>query len=83
MEGLIGLIIIVAVVIVALSVFLSFVPIGLWITAFFSGVRVGIFTLIGMRFRRVAPSRIVNPLIKATKAGLDLNIDKLEAHFLA
>ncbi len=83
MEGLIGLIIIVAVVIVAISVFLSFVPIGLWITAFFSGVRVGIFTLIGMRFRRVAPSRIVNPLIKATKAGLNLNIDKLEAHFLA
>lgn len=36
-----------------------------------------------MRFRRVAPSRIVNPLIKATKAGLDLNIDKLEAHYLA
>lgn len=83
MEGLIGLIIIVAVVIVGLSVFLSFVPIGLWITAFFSGVRVGMFTLIGMRFRRVAPSRIVNPLIKATKAGLNLNIDKLEAHFLA
>lgn len=83
MEGLIGVIIIVAVVIVAISVFLSFVPIGLWITAFFSGVRVGIFTLIGMRFRRVAPSRIVNPLIKATKAGLNLNIDKLEAHFLA
>lgn len=83
MEGLIGLIIIVAVVIVGLSVFLSFVPIGLWITAFFSGVRVGIFTLIGMRFRRVAPSRIVNPLIKATKAGLKLNIDKLEAHYLA
>jgi uncharacterized protein YqfA (UPF0365 family) len=83
MESLIVLIISVAVVIVILSVFLSFVPIGLWITAYFSGVRVGIFTLIGMRFRRVAPSRIVNPLIKATKAGLNLNIDKLEAHFLA
>lgn len=83
MEGLIGLIITVAVVIVLLSVFLSFVPLGLWVTAFFSGVRVGIFTLIGMRFRRVAPSRIVNPLIKATKAGLALNIDKLEAHYLA
>jgi len=83
MEGLISLIIIVAVVIIGLSVFLSFVPLGLWVTAFFSGVRVGIFTLIGMRFRRVAPSRIVNPLIKATKAGLNLNIDKLEAHFLA
>jgi uncharacterized protein YqfA (UPF0365 family) len=40
-------------------------------------------TLIGMRLRRVAPSRIVNPMIKATKAGLDINIDELEAHFLA
>ncbi|RQD69792.1 MAG: UPF0365 family protein [Tindallia sp. MSAO_Bac2] len=83
MESLIGLIVILAVVLVMLSVFLSFFPIGLWITAMFSGVRIGIFTLVGMRFRRVKPSNIVNPLIKATKAGLDLNSDKLEAHFLA
>lgn len=82
-ESLIGLIVILAVVLVMLSVFLSFFPIGLWITAMFSGVRIGIFTLVGMRFRRVKPSNIVNPLIKATKAGLDLNSDKLEAHFLA
>ncbi len=82
-ETLIGLIVSLAVVLVILSVFLSFFPIGLWITAIFSGVRIGIFTLVGMRFRRVKPSNIVNPLIKATKAGLDLNSDKLEAHFLA
>ncbi len=82
-ESLIGLIVILAIVLVMLSVFLSFFPIGLWITAMFSGVRIGIFTLVGMRFRRVKPSNIVNPLIKATKAGLDLNSDKLEAHFLA
>lgn len=82
-ESLIGLIVILAVVLVMLSVFLSFFPIGLWITAMFSGVRIGIFTLVGMRFRRVKPSSIVNPLIKATKAGLEMNSDKLEAHFLA
>ncbi|MBB6217927.1 uncharacterized protein YqfA (UPF0365 family) [Anaerosolibacter carboniphilus] len=71
------------VVLLLLGLLFSFIPVGLWITAYFSGVKIGIFTLIGMRFRKVSPSRIVNPLIKATKAGLDLNIDKLEAHYLA
>jgi uncharacterized protein YqfA (UPF0365 family) len=75
--------IIIAVAIVAISVFFSFVPIGLWISAFAAGVRVGIFTLIGMRLRRVIPARVVNPLIKAVKAGIDLSINKLEAHYLA
>jgi len=75
--------IVIALVIVFISLFLSFVPIGLWISAFAAGVRVGIFTLIGMRLRRVIPSRVVNPLIKAVKAGLDLSINKLEAHYLA
>ena len=70
-------------IIILLILFFTFVPVGLWITAFFSGVRVKISTLIGMRLRRVVPSRIVNPMIKATKAGLDLNIDELEAHYLA
>lgn len=79
----IGIIIVAVVVIVLLSIILSFIPVGLWITAYFSGVKIGIFTLIGMRLRRVAPIRIVNPLIKATKAGLKLNVDKLEAHYLA
>lgn len=80
---LIGLIITAVVVIIALSIFFRFVPLGLWITAFFSDVRVGIGTLIGMRLRRVTPHEIINPLIKATKAGLNLNIDELEAHYLA
>lgn len=81
--GFISLIIIAILVIIALSIFLRFVPVGLWITAFFSGVKVNIGTLIGMRFRRVAPRNIIQPLIKATKAGLDLNTDQLEAHYLA
>lgn len=71
------------IVIILIMLFFTFVPVGLWITAFFSGVRVRIATLIGMRLRRVVPSRIVNPMIKATKAGLSINIDDLEAHYLA
>ena len=70
-------------IIVLLILFFTFVPVGLWITAFFSGVKIKISTLIGMRLRRVVPSRIVNPMIKATKGGLDLDIDELEAHYLA
>ena len=70
-------------IIIFLMVFFTFVPVGLWITALFTGVRVRISTLIGMRLRRVIPSRIVNPLIKATKAGLTIDIDDLEAHYLA
>ena len=75
--------VIIAGIIIVLSVFFSFVPIGLWISAAAAGVKVGIFNLIGMRLRRVVPSRVVNPMIKATKAGLDISINKLEAHFLA
>ncbi|WP_069649327.1 flotillin-like protein FloA [Caloranaerobacter ferrireducens] len=83
MTGFASIIIIAVIVIFFLTIFFSFVPVGLWITAYFSGVRIGIFTLVGMRLRRVIPSRIVNPMIKATKAGLDLGVDKLEAHYLA
>ena len=70
-------------IIIILMLFFSFVPVGLWITAYFSGVKIKMGTLIGMKLRRVAPSRIVNPMIKATKAGLNINVDELEAHYLA
>ena len=78
--GSLGIIIL---VFVFLIMFFSFVPVGLWITAFFSGVRIKISDLVGMKLRRVRPSRIVNPSIKATKAGLNLDISGLEAHYLA
>jgi len=68
---------------VVAAVFLHFVPIGLWISALAADVHVGIFTLIGMRMRRVPPAKIVMPLIKANKAGLDVNVNQLEAHYLA
>ncbi|MBC7342298.1 MAG: flotillin-like protein FloA [Clostridia bacterium] len=76
-------IIILVIALVALMILFSFIPVGLWISALAAGVRVGIFTLIGMRLRRVPPAKIINPLIKAMKAGLDVSVDKLEAHYLA
>lgn len=75
--------IIVTLAVLVLSLFFSFVPVGLWISAAAAGVKVGLMNLVGMRIRRVAPARIVNPLIKATKAGLDLNTNQLESHHLA
>lgn len=82
-SGLISLGIITFLVILFLAIFFTFVPVTLWISAIAAGVRVSIFTLIGMRLRRVIPSRVVNPLIKAHKAGLDVQINQLESHYLA
>jgi len=64
-------------------VFLNFVPLGLWISAIAAGTRISIFNLVGMRLRRVPCAQIVLPLIKANKAGLDVNSNQLEAHYLA
>lgn len=66
-----------------LVILFTFVPVALWISALAAGVKISIFTLIGMRLRRVIPSRIVNPLIKAHKAGLPVTINQLESHYLA
>ncbi|ARD49786.1 hypothetical protein SporoP37_16360 [Sporosarcina sp. P37] len=81
--GTIGLVAAVFIIIIVLAVFFTFVPVTLWISALAAGVRVSIFTLIGMRLRRVIPSRVVNPLIKAHKAGLTVSINQLESHYLA
>ncbi|KJS80386.1 MAG: hypothetical protein JM58_18830 [Peptococcaceae bacterium BICA1-8] len=70
-------------IILAVVILFTFIPVGLWISALAAGVKVGLFTLIGMRLRRVTPVKIVMPLIKAVKAGLDVDISKLEAHYLA
>lgn len=78
--GLIGIIGIIGLLIV---LFFVFVPVGLWISSLAANVKVSIFNLIGMRLRRVVPSRVVMPLIKATKAGLKVNVNQLEAHYLA
>ena len=70
-------------IIFVLSVFFHFVPVGLWISALAADVHISLFNLIGMRIRRVSPTMIVLPLIKGTKAGLNLNVNQLEAHYLA
>ena len=76
-------IIIIALILIALVILFTFVPVTLWISALAAGVKVGLFTLIGMRLRRVVPSRVINPLIKAYKAGLDVTTNQLESHYLA
>ncbi|MED1468292.1 MULTISPECIES: flotillin-like protein FloA [Bacillus] len=81
-----GTIFVIAIIIVALiflGILLSFVPVMLWISALAAGVRVSIFTLVGMRLRRVTPSKVINPLIKAHKAGLNVTTNQLESHYLA
>ncbi|MFA7228504.1 MAG: flotillin-like protein FloA [Melioribacteraceae bacterium] len=85
MEALTGIsILIIVVSVIVLMMILYFVPLGLWITAYFSGVKVNIFKdLIGMRLRKVSPQVIVRNLISGTKAGIQLNSSLLEAHFLA
>ena len=71
-------------IVIFLALFTYFIPIGLWITAYFSGVKVAIFKdLMGMRLRKVPPRQIIGPKISATKAGLDVGLDRMEAHFLA
>lgn len=83
MTGLISTGVVLVLIIACIMVFLHFVPIGLWISALAANVSVGIMTLVGMRMRRVPPNKIVLPLIKANKAGLDVSVNQLEAHYLA
>lgn len=75
--------IIVAILIIGIAILFTFVPVGLWISALAAGVRVSIFTLIGMRLRRVVPRMVISPLIKAHKAGIDVSTNQLESHYLA
>ncbi|MBK8912372.1 MAG: flotillin-like protein FloA [Chlorobi bacterium] len=85
MDGMAALIPIIIVVggIILIMMFLYFIPVGLFMTALFAGVRVGLFQLFGMRIRKVPPAVIVNSMITAHKAGIPTTTDKLESHFLA
>ncbi|ALO14346.1 SigmaW regulon antibacterial [Salinivirga cyanobacteriivorans] len=76
-------IVIVVAIIVVLWIFLYFVPIGLWFSALVSGVRISLLQLILMRWRKVPPAVVVRALIEGTKAGLKLERNDLEAHYLA
>jgi uncharacterized protein YqfA (UPF0365 family) len=77
--GILSLVIIV----IILILFFYFIPLGLWISALASNVKVSVISLVGMRLRKVPPSIIVNSLITAHKAGLKIDQDALEAHYLA
>jgi uncharacterized protein YqfA (UPF0365 family) len=70
-------------IVILLLLFLYFFPINLWITAIFSGVKVGLMELVFMRIRKVPPGLIVNAMITSTKAGLNITSSELETHHLA
>lgn len=77
------LVILIGAGIVFFFIFLYFVPVNLWVTAIFSGVRVGLFELVFMRIRKVPPRIVVESMITATKAGLEVTTVDLETHYLA
>jgi uncharacterized protein YqfA (UPF0365 family) len=83
MYELIGSVGVLAIVVAVLALLLYLVPVPLWIAAWASGAYVGLFTLIAMRLRRVPPTTIVTARISAVKAGIDISLNDLEAHFLA
>jgi uncharacterized protein YqfA (UPF0365 family) len=79
----ISVLIIAAAAVIFFMILFTVIPVGLWISAVAAGVRVGLFSLVAMRLRRVPPQRIILPLIKADKAGIDVEQNQLEAHYLA
>lgn len=81
--GNIGWIILLGIIGLLIVLFFVFVPVGLWVSSLAANVKISIFNMIGMKLRRVRPAKIVMPLIKARKAGLDLGVNQLEAHYLA
>ncbi len=78
-----GFLFTVILIVVAVLFFFWLIPVGLWVSALAAGVKVSIGSLVGMRLRRVPPAKIVLNMIKAEKAGIPINQDQLEAHFLA
>ena len=81
--GAFGAVALLLLVVVGLAVLLYLIPVRLWIAAWASGAYVGLFTLVGMRLRRVPPGTVITARISAVKAGLDVPVNDLEAHFLA
>ncbi|MFN5223107.1 MAG: flotillin-like protein FloA [Bacteroidota bacterium] len=77
------LVLVVIAVVILFFLLMYFVPVNLWITAVFSGVKISILDLILMRLRKVPPSIVVNALINGTKAGLSITSNEIETHYLA
>ena len=83
MDSTIWVFMVLVIALIFVLIFIRFIPVGLWITSLAAGVHVSIASLVGMRLRRIQPKRLVEPLIKARKAGLDMSLAKLETHYLA
>lgn len=83
MPGSVLIIPVIVLLIIFFCVIMSFIPLRLWISAAAAGVHVSFFSLIGMRLRRVRPEKIINPMIKGTKAGLKISVNQLESHLLS
>lgn len=83
MPGSVLILPVIVLLIIFFCVIMSFIPLRLWISAAAAGVHVSFFSLIGMRLRRVRPERIINPMIKGTKAGLKISVNQLESHLLS
>jgi len=79
----IGILVLAGAIILFFLILFTVIPVGLWVSAVAAGVKVSLLSLVAMRLRRVPPNRIILPLIKADKAGIDVGQDQLEAHFLA
>ena len=82
-ENMIMIAVWVAIAIVGLIIFLWFFPVTLWFQALISGVRISLLQLVLMRWRKVPPGTIVMAMVTGTKAGLKLDANELEAHYLA
>jgi len=83
MEGIGLYVVIIIGALILLWLILYLIPVGLWFQALVSGVRISLLQLVFMRWRKVPPSVIVSAMIEGWKAGLELNRDDLEAHYLA
>jgi len=79
----IGILVLAGAIILFFLILFTVIPVGLWVSAVAAGVKVSLLSLVAMRLRRVPPNRIILPLIKADKAGIDVGQDQLEAHYLA
>lgn len=79
----IGSLLLVGLIILLVAIFFSFIPVRLWIAAITSNAKVGLLDLIGMRLRNVKPAKVVHPLIRSTKAGINIPVKDIEAHLLA
>lgn len=82
-EVMVGVFFMLLLLLVVVVLLVKFVPVDLWMSAVAAGVKVSLFSLVGMRLRKVDPNTVISPLIRGTKAGLDITVSDLESHLLS